>query len=60
MEQNQEYDAMIIIVIRNLIKEVESQGKTFVTIDALKEFIHNLETNTPIFGKKYVSENHYW
>lgn len=57
MEQNQVYDAMILVVIRNLIKEIESQGKNFVTIDTLKEFIHNIETNTPVFGKKYVSEN---
>lgn len=48
------YDTMLIIVINNLIKEVEAQGNTFVTVDELKKFVHNVETKTVVVDKKYV------
>ncbi len=50
------YDTMLIIVINNLIKEVEAQGNTFVTVDELKQFVHNVETKTVVVDKKYVKE----
>lgn len=45
-----------IMIIENLIKELEAQGKDYVTTTTLRKFLHNLETDTKVVGKKYVSE----
>jgi len=43
-----------IMIIENLIKELEAQGKDYVTTTTLRKFLHNLETDTKVVGKKYV------
>ena len=45
-----------VIVMENLIRELERQGKTTVSVTSLRKFIQNVETNTVVTGKKYVDE----
>ena len=53
---NEELKETMTIVIKSLIKEIEGQGNTSVTTTQLREFIHNIKTDTTVIGKKYVSE----
>ena len=47
---------VLILMIESLIREVERQGRTNVTTVELRKFIHNIETNTKVTGKKYIDE----
>lgn len=43
-------------MIESLIREIETTGRTSVTTIELRKFIHNIETNTKVTGKKYIDE----
>lgn len=43
----------IVMIIENLIREMELQGRDFVTTTELRKFLHNMETNTEVVGKVY-------
>lgn len=43
----------IVMIIENLIREMELQGRDFVTTTELRKFLHNMETNTKVVGKVY-------
>ena len=45
-----------MLMIESLIREIERTDRTYVTTTELRKFIHNIETNTKITGKKYIDE----
>lgn len=47
---------VLILVIEGLIREMEGLGRTSVTTTDLRKFIHNIETDTKVTGKKYIDE----
>lgn len=52
-EENKMMNEFISIVIEELIREIEMQGRDVVTTTELRKFIHNMETNTRVTGKVY-------
>jgi len=47
---------VITTFVEGLIRELEKQGKDYCTTTDLRKFIQNMETNTKVIGKKYLSE----
>ncbi len=47
---------VFMLMIESLIREIERTDRTYVTTTELRKFIHNIETNTKVTGKKYIDE----
>ena len=46
-----------IIIIENLIREIEKQGRTSMSVTDLRKFLQNLETRTHVSRDKYMNKH---